>query len=219
MKRFVWSIVLMAVTLIVCGCEKDYYEAAPEETITYISTDGKAIELNNYYYYNFDARVIANFYQDGVGYILFDKPVTYVGGLFNKQYNLLSVTLPHGLQTIGYELFCSCTSLTSVVIPSSVTKIESAAFENCISLTSVTIPNSVTEIEDFAFDDCTSLKSVYCKPTTPPTMVSYSHNSSSHAFDDNASGRKIYVPRASVDKYKSADGWSEYASDIVGCDF
>lgn len=219
MKRFVWSIVLMAVTLIMCGCEKDYYEAAPEEMITYTSTDGKAIELDNYDLDECDARVIANFYQDGVGYVLFDKPVTDVSGLFRLSYNVLSVTLPHGLQTIGYEMFCSCSSLTKVVIPSSVTEIEDAAFENCISLTSVTIPNSVTEIGNWAFSNCYELKIVYCKPTTPPTMVSYSQVSSSHAFDDNVSGRKIYVPRASVDKYKSADGWSRYASDIVGYDF
>jgi hypothetical protein len=35
-------------------------------------------------------------------------------------------------------------------------------------------------------------------------------------FDNNASGRKIYVPRASVNAYKLADGWSNYADSIVG---
>ncbi len=38
-------------------------------------------------------------------------------------------------------------------------------------------------------------------------------------FDDNASGRKIYVPTASVNAYKNADGWKEYASDIVNFNF
>ena len=38
-------------------------------------------------------------------------------------------------------------------------------------------------------------------------------------FDQSASGRKIYVPYNSVDAYKSADGWSRYASDIVGYNF
>lgn len=38
-------------------------------------------------------------------------------------------------------------------------------------------------------------------------------------FSYNASGRKVYVPAESVDAYKSAEGWSEYADAIVGYDF
>jgi hypothetical protein len=38
-------------------------------------------------------------------------------------------------------------------------------------------------------------------------------------FHSNASDRKIYVPTASVNAYKSAQFWSDYASDIVGYDF
>ena len=40
-----------------------------------------------------------------------------------------------------------------------------------------------------------------------------------YGFIRNASGRLIYVPRASVDAYKAADGWSDYANYIVGYDF
>jgi hypothetical protein len=53
---------------------------------------------------------------------------------------------------------------------------------------------------------------VYCKPTTPPSGDEY-------MFNDNASGRKIYVPRGSVNAYKNAEYWSDYADDIVGYDF
>ena len=38
-------------------------------------------------------------------------------------------------------------------------------------------------------------------------------------FDSYASGRKIYVPRASVDAYKTAKYWSNYKSYIYGYDF
>jgi hypothetical protein len=38
-------------------------------------------------------------------------------------------------------------------------------------------------------------------------------------FSHNASGRKIYVPTASVNAYKAASGWSDYASDIEGYNF
>jgi hypothetical protein len=40
-----------------------------------------------------------------------------------------------------------------------------------------------------------------------------------YVFDRNGSGHKIYVPAGSVDAYKSASRWSEYASAIVGYDF
>jgi hypothetical protein len=38
-------------------------------------------------------------------------------------------------------------------------------------------------------------------------------------FYNNASGRKIYVPRASVDAYKAASNWSIYDSYIEPYDF
>jgi hypothetical protein len=38
-------------------------------------------------------------------------------------------------------------------------------------------------------------------------------------FYSNASGRKIYVPKESLSVYKSAGGWSEYASAIEPYNF
>ena len=62
-----------------------------------------------------------------------------------------------------------------------------------------------------------ALTSVYCKPTTPPVaLISYGDW---EAFDYNASGRNIYVPMESVEAYKSASYWRDYADDIVGYDF
>ena len=98
-------------------------------------------------------------------------------------------------------------------IPDSVTSIGQDAFIYCDSLTSVNIPDSVTSIGEGAFWWCYSLTSVYCKATTPPAL------GGTYVFDDNGSGRKIYVPAGSVNAYKSATNWSEYASAIVGYDF
>ena len=126
--------------------------------------------------------------------------------------SLTSVTIGNSVNSIVNDAFAGCTSLTSVTIPDSVTEIGSAVFWKCSSLTSVTIGNGVTEIGAQAFQSCSSLTSVYCKPTNPPAGDQY-------MFDQNASGRKIYVPYNSVDAYKSAEYWSKYAFDIIGYDF
>ena len=126
--------------------------------------------------------------------------------------SLTSVIIPDGVTSIGVCTFTHCSSLTSITIPDGVTSIGYSAFKGCSSLTSVTIPDSVTSIGYSAFRSCSSLTSAYCKPTTPPAGDSL-------MFDGNASGRKIYVPRDSVEAYKSASGWGEYAEDIEGYDF
>ena len=98
-----------------------------------------------------------------------------------------------------------------------VTAIGYMAFYDCSALTSVTIPDSVTSIGYYAFRNCDALKEVYCHSTTPPIAIRIDPKWS--AFNGNASGRKIYVPTASVDAYKAADGWSEYADAIEPYNF
>ena len=126
--------------------------------------------------------------------------------------SLTSVTIGDSVTMIGSSAFRSCESLTSVTIPNSVTTIGDDAFLVCRSLTSVTIGNSVMSIGDSAFSGCSSLTSVYCKPTTPPAGGSY-------MFGGNASGHRIYVPMESVEAYKGASYWSDYASSIEGYNF
>ena len=136
--------------------------------------------------------------------------VTVIGvSAFNNCTSLTSITIPDSVTSIEWSTFSNCTSLTSVTIPDSVTSIGGYAFRECTSLTSVTIPDSVTSIGYQAFQNCTSLKEVYCKAMTPPTL-------GADAFNEIPT---IYVPTASVDAYKVANGWKDYASDIEGYDF
>lgn len=125
---------------------------------------------------------------------------------------LISYTIPSGVTSIGSAAFSVCSSLESITIPDGVTVIRIYAFEYCSSLESITIPSSVTSIEYDAFDYCDSLTTVYSKPTTPPSL-----GGATFYYCD--SQLKIYVPTSSVNAYKSASGWSEYASQIEGYDF
>ena len=139
------------------------------------------------------------------------------GILYNKNKTILlqvpggitSVTIPNSVTYIGDDAFRGCTSLTSVTIPNSVTSIGEAAFYACTSLTSVTIPSSVTSIGWSAFYGCTSLTSVTVNATVPPSLAGF------NVFNQNHTNLQIKVPAASVNAYKAASGWSEYASRIV----
>ena len=90
-------------------------------------------------------------------------------------------------------------------------EIESNTYKNGKGI--IKFKGDVTTIEYAAFCSCDCLTSIYCEAIVPPALVGNS------VFDYNGSGRKIYVPTESVDAYKSAVHWSEYASDIVGYDF
>ncbi|MBQ5844794.1 MAG: leucine-rich repeat domain-containing protein, partial [Alistipes sp.] len=139
--------------------------------------------------------------------------VTRIGNCaFLNCSGLTNITIPDNVTEIGENAFGYCDGLTSVTIPDGVTEIGEGTFCYCSGLTSVTIPDSVTEIGSSAFSDCNGLTSVFCKPTTPPTL---GQSIPWDAFDDNATNRKIYVPAESVDAYKEADGWKEYADAIV----
>ncbi len=110
----------------------------------------------------------------------------------------------------------------SYTIPDSVTAIESSAFYGN-GLESITIPDSVTAISS-AFWGCISLTNIYCKPTIPPIELGYFSEYSGQieywgTIFLPSSVQKIYVPRASVEAYKNAAYWKEYASIIVGYDF
>ncbi|MBO7417465.1 MAG: leucine-rich repeat protein [Bacteroidaceae bacterium] len=159
--------------------------------------------------------------------------------VFHYCYSLVSITIPSGVTRIEEYTFNMCSGLSSIsvdannqvydsrnncnaiietntntlvlgsnntIIPNNVTIIGNGAFDG-LSMNSITIPNSVTSIGDYAFADCTSLSRVTCLPTTPPTL-------GVRTFLNNATGRKIYVPSGSVNAYKTASGWSAYASDI-----
>lgn len=113
--------------------------------------------------------------------------------------------IPNDIIVIGPGAFAELRSLTSITLPNSVETIESIAFQNS-GLTSIILPNSVKEIKEYAFDGCQELETIICECETPPTLGTY-------AFSSNL--KTIYVPATAVDDYKSASGWSSFASIIV----
>lgn len=114
----------------------------------------------------------------------------------------------YSVTRIGERTFYHCSSLTSVIIPNSVTTIGESAFSYCFGLTRVSIPNSVTTIGMHVFSGCTGLTILTIENATPPNIEG------GYAFDNVSEKITIYVPAESVEKYKTANGWSKYADKI-----
>ena len=153
------------------------------------------------------------FYEcDGIKRISIPAYVTSIGN--RAFYECDGITEAYiDSSVIGSDAFMHCDYLKDLTFGDNVTEIGSQAFYSCDAITEVTIPESVTKIGNYAFQSCIGLKEVYCKAITPATITGY------YVFDNNASGRKIYVPMESVEAYKSATGWNNYADDIVGYEF
>lgn len=110
-----------------------------------------------------------------------------------------------GTTSIYLYTFSSCTALENISIQGGT--IDSSAFSAKKHLTSVLLGQGITYIGSSAFYDCSALTSVTVKSTTPPNL-------GGNVFTNTSSNLIIYVPSESVDTYKSAAGWSDYASKI-----
>lgn len=86
-------------------------------------------------------------------------------------------------------------------------------------LKSIVLPPSVEEMGNFY--ECTGLRELYCQAITPPTaradFLSYYKYGTANLYQPI--GCMIYVPNESVELYKTAKYWKDYANYIVGYDF
>ena len=157
---------------------------------------------------------------------------------FSECLKLKSINIPYGITHIGDKAFYSCESLTSIIIPdsvtyigrgcfqycyslasyvlsSSITIIKESLFDSCMVLRSAVIPSGITKIEAAAYDRCNQLSEVIVNATAPPVLVKDKSTGIYNQFENNAPGRKIKVPAESLQAYKTATGWSDYADDII----
>ena len=151
---------------------------------------------------------------------------------FESCFSLWNVSLPSSIEEIGNYAFAQCSSFTFFTIPSKVTQISDglfydcpqlsrieihgkvegigyAAFHGCTSLTSISIPSSVTRIEDEVFNGCTGLNAIIMEAINHPVT----ENGMEYTFV-NTNDCPIFVPEGSVNAYKEANDWSQYASRI-----
>ena len=154
--------------------------------------------------------------------------------IFEDCTSLYNVELPSKLIEIQSWAFRGCTSLTTIDFPNSLEEIRASAFEDCSSLKEIVLPKFLTVLYDNAFKNCSgletiiinsiglsrwassgytvfrgcsSLKTLICHTVKPAAL--YNDN-----FSDFDPSFEIRVPSESVEAYKAAKYWSDYASHI-----
>ncbi len=138
------------------------------------------------------------------------ESVTEMGaGTFSGCRNLKKVNVPSGVTAIKRYLFSECTALEELTLPESIKSIGYSAF-NSTNLKVFTLPSTVEAIEAEAFYRSALEKLTVLAATPPHTPgADISSNFLPRRFDF-----EIRVPSGSVDAYKEAEGWSNYA-DII----
>ncbi|MBR4645395.1 MAG: leucine-rich repeat domain-containing protein [Bacteroidaceae bacterium] len=117
---------------------------------------------------------------------------------------LTSITIPEGVRSIGYASFYGCNGLESITIPNNVTSIDKKTFMNCRKLKSITLGSSLKNIKVEAFWECWPTF-LACYAEIPPTCDIMT-------FAGTPEKCTLYVPKNSIDAYKSAEIWKKFVS-------
>lgn len=126
---------------------------------------------------------------------------------FNRCKNLISIILPDNLTAISYGTFLNCDILDSVTIPKNITTIGENAFRNCKSLSFIELPNGLESIEKYAFSNTKLDEGSIISKIEEPEKCALHVNS----FDDYVySYTTLYVPKQSLDSYRSAAVWNKF---------
>ena len=134
--------------------------------------------------------------------------VTAIGDYaFSGCTSLSMINLPNYLQSLGVGAFRDSLNFSTINIPRTLTYIPNFCFYNCDGLSDVYLPNNIRSIGGEAFRECSGLYNLTLYSLTPPTL-------GNDVFTGVNQNLRIFVPPTVVDTYKSASGWSAYASKI-----
>ena len=169
-------------------------------------------------------------YVQGLGNFVIPSTVASLGSSVFNGSDIKSVVIPEGVTAIPISCFANCEELETVILPSTLKEIGSSAFIRNYKLKHINFPEGLTTIGDWAFQSHV-LETI----DLPSTLTSIGRD----AFRENGSGNitfivrainpptitmwnntpnlpyaSYYVPAESIEAYKAADGWSNYASQI-----
>ena len=98
--------------------------------------------------------------EKGITEIRSDLFAALDAGCFDGCENMVKITLPEGLKSIGEIAFRDCGELQEIKIPSTVTEIGENAFSGCSQTTKISLPEGLTTISAGAFSGCEKLQEI-----------------------------------------------------------
>lgn len=104
----------------------------------------------------------------------------------------------------AHHLFLNGEKVNELAIPQSIKTIKQFAFYGCTDLISVTLPSTINSIETYAFGGCTNIEKIMSDIETPFSIPSTSFDSNTYLQ------ARLYVPEATIDKYKVTEGWKSF---------
>ena len=134
-------------------------------------------------------------------------------GIFYNCASLASVTIPEGMEKLGYTMFYGCTSLQTIDVPATVKEFGQGVFRNsgltsfefkhenptlatytfagCTALRTVILPSKMSVIKGYTFDGCSSLVSTSADETAGVIIPNTVTSVANYAFRDCTSLKKI----------------------------
>lgn len=109
-------------------------------------------------------------------------------------------------EQMGPEVFMGCKELQTVVLNEGLKTIERLSFGLCSKLKTISLPETVLYVGNNCFKECGSISSITVNRQNPP-------ESGGQMFE-GTNNCPIYVPSESVELYKTAENWKNYANRI-----
>ena len=100
------------------------------------------------------------FYRTAITSIVIPDTVSYIGHACFAGTPLVEVTVPAGVENMGWGVFSECEELERVTMNAELNNLPERTFEGCVKLTDVKLPSTVEIIYEDAFADCLSLTTI-----------------------------------------------------------
>ena len=124
----------------------------------------------------------------------------------------VNIIVGEGITRLGYKTFRYFTNLEHVQLPNSLTNFYGWTFHDCSKLKSVILPPGLHTIGVETFEN-TALETVVFQSTEPPRHIP-GYFMSDIALPWDNPGFTVYVPPHAIQNYRTAEYYSEHASQI-----
>lgn len=161
-------------------------------------------------------KIRSSIFEDtGIEEIKWSSNLIEIGSsAFRNGYKSKTLDIPPSVVKLGQLCFSKC-DMESITIPDSISTLPFGCFMDNRFRGDVTIPASVTSIGDRALYTYYGLEyeqNFIFKSIEPPVI------SATYVFCKYTAGLTITVPKGSLEAYKSATNWAEYADFMVEAD-